>query len=136
MGTLYPFAALGGTDIEILGSFAGEPCIVSAKFGKGEVIYCGTNLGDGAQHNISAFENFLKKVCERAGVADNGYDVPRGVHTDKISDRIIAVNNTTENGVDIHFGFPVKGVFNDLSGKSGVLTVPALTAEIFVLEGN
>lgn len=130
------FAALGGTDIEILGSFAGEPCIVSADLGKGKIIYCGTNLGDGAQHNISAFESFLKKVCERAGVADNGYDVPRGVHTDKISDRIIAVNNTTENGVDIHFGFPVKGVFNDLSGKSGDVTVPALTAEIFVLEGN
>ncbi len=129
------FAALSGEDAAVLGTFNGESCILSKRVGRGRFIYCGTDLGDGAQHDAAAFEAFLRTVCRKAGVADNGFHVPRGVHIDRISDTLIAVNNTTETPVTVHCGCGVRGVLYGGYSETGTWTVPGATAEILAVSG-
>lgn len=90
----------------------------------------------GAQHDAAAFEAFVRTVCREAGVADNGFHVPRGVHIDRISDTLIAVTNTTENPVTIQCGCGVRGVLYGECSETGTWTVPGATAEILAVGGS
>ena len=62
-------AAVEGDEVTVEGSFDGEnACIVSKKVGEGRVIYCGTNLGEGACRDAGHLQRFLAGQLAAAGV--------------------------------------------------------------------
>ena len=63
------YASLEAEDATVEGSFDGhEACILSKSVGEGRVIYCGTNLGEGATRDSTYLEAFLRRVLTEAGV--------------------------------------------------------------------
>jgi beta-galactosidase len=82
------YAALEGEGIVPEGSFDGmEACIVSKAVGSGRVIYCGTNLGEGALRNSDYFGAFLRRGLTEANVSptlDATPDHPGTVHIDAL----------------------------------------------------
>jgi len=77
-----------GTVVE--GSFDGtEACIVSKSIGSGRVIYCGTNLGEGALRGADYLEACLRRVLTEFGVSptlDAAPEHPGTVHLDALLD--------------------------------------------------
>lgn len=120
------FACLEGRDAEVIGTFNGEPCILKKKHGKGQIYYCGTNLGE-------AFSEFVSYIAENAGVKKNPFSAGYGVHIDRISDNIIAVNNGTDSDAAIE----LDGKYTSLYGKApvdGVYVTAAESADILIKE--
>ncbi len=63
------YAILTGDGLTIEGEFVpGSPCLVSKSVSQGQVFYCGTNLGQGAQVDSSGLVELLRRVAGRAGV--------------------------------------------------------------------
>jgi len=66
----YRYAEIGGEDLEVLATVdSGAACIVAKSVGRGRVIYCGTNLGQGAGIDERGFLGFLHRVARDAGVS-------------------------------------------------------------------
>ena len=95
------FACIEAQGARVIGRFHREPCIISKTYGKGIIIYCGTNLGEDSQLNETAFRKFVVSAAEAAGVCRNPYSTRDGIHIDHITDHIIAVNNSTKEAVEI-----------------------------------
>ena len=127
------FACLDGDGAEVIGTFNGEPCIVKKEYGKGTIYYCGTNLGEGAENGSEAFSEFVSYIAKSAGAEKNPYSAGYGVHTDRITDNIIAVNNAAETDAVIE----LDGKFTSLFGsapKDGTYVIPAESADILIKE--
>jgi hypothetical protein len=66
----YRYAEVGGEDLEVLATVdSGAACIVAKTVGRGRVIYCGTNLGQGARIDERGFVGLLQRVARGAGVS-------------------------------------------------------------------
>lgn len=126
------FAYLTSKEDEMVGDFGGIPCIVMKKRGKGRIIYCGTNLGEAAEFDVNAFERFVVEIAELSGVSRNAYTEHRGVHTDKIGENIIVVNNSSEIDVKMELKGNYRGVFYEKMSIDGNVIVNKNSAEIFV----
>lgn len=127
------FACLEGYDAEVIGTFNDEPCILKKQHGKGTIYYCGTNLGEGAENGSEGFSEFISYIAENAGVEKNPYSVGFGVHTDRITDNIITVNNATERDVIIE----LDEKYISLYGKTphdGKYSISADSADILIKE--
>lgn len=95
------FACISGENVEIIGTFNDETCIIKKSYGKGFIYYCGTNLGEGADTDAESFEKFVVHIAENSGVKKNPYSDVRGVHIDVISENLIIVNNTRSDSAEI-----------------------------------
>lgn len=126
------FACLSGEEDEIVGRFGEIPCMVAKKRGKGNIIYCGTNLGEAAEFDVGAFEQFVVKVAELSGARKNPYSAHRGVHIDEISENIIVVNNSSESNAEIKFNGEFQGIFFGQKTEEGKIVMNKKCAEIFV----
>lgn len=81
---------------EVLAQTGGNPIIVKQNRGKGYIVYCGSNIGEGADADMHSFESFLCKQIADAGIHPN-LDIPaKNIHLDIISDKLIAVNNMSD----------------------------------------
>lgn len=101
---------------EVLARVDGKPIIVKKQYGKGSIVYCGSNIGEGAEMGISQFEEFLWKVIKESGAEPNmGIDV-RGVHLDVVSDRLVAVNNMSDQSFTMPGNY--KSVFYSDAGNA------------------
>jgi beta-galactosidase len=80
------YAILEGEDVAALGSFDGvDACIASKRLGEGRLIYCGTNLGEGACRDARYLERFLVKELTAASVSPTmaaSSEVSGTVHVD------------------------------------------------------
>lgn len=128
------FAALSGSGCQVLGTFDGVGCILKKKYRKGTIFYCGSDLGQGAAADPEGFAAFLLDVVREAGAADNGLCPPAGVHVDRISERLLAVNNLTETDVLLPAEGRYASVFHP-ERTGGALCVPTGEADLFVREG-
>jgi beta-galactosidase len=64
------YAILEGDEVRIEGSFDGtDACLMSKPVGEGRVIYCGTNLGEGAGRDASCLQRFVARQLADAGIA-------------------------------------------------------------------
>ncbi|MBM3497899.1 MAG: hypothetical protein FJX74_04430 [Armatimonadetes bacterium] len=84
------YAALESDDVVVEGSFDGvEACILSKRVGEGRLIYCGTNLGEGAVRDSACLEAFLRRVLTEAAVSPTlgaAPERPGTVHVDALLD--------------------------------------------------
>lgn len=126
------FACLSCKDGDTVGKFDNTPCIVMKTHGKGRIIYCGTNLGEAAEYDVNAFERFVVKMAEIAGVSPNIYQAPRGVHMNEIDENIIVVNNGSQADVELDFNGDYQGIFFGEATVNGKVSVNKDSAEIFV----
>ena len=133
------YAMPGGDQLTVEGSFNDQPCIVSKKIGKGEVIYCGTNLGEGAEKDNNAFLAVIESVLKRKNIvpvlkcktAEAGsVHVDALFSNDKISFVVIRNRSSREQSVQLDTG-SMKGLYSALNISSGGITVPASYADIF-----
>jgi len=126
------FACLKAENGEVIGTFQGIPCMLLKKYGKGCILYCGTNLGEAAEHDREAFEKLVLKVTELAGVKPVISDLPRGVHMDMLSEDMLIVHNETEEIVKIPTNGKFKGIFNELVSEENEILIEAKSAELLV----
>lgn len=126
------FACLEGEGIEVIGTFNDKPCMIKKKHGKGNIFYCGTNLGEAAHVNISEFERFVVSVAQEAGVSRNPYSDMRGVHVDEMSENMIVVNNTTGSSVKLTLNGSYYSLFSDGKGRSDTYIAAPESADILV----
>lgn len=125
------FACVSGKEDEVIGRFGEIPCMIMKNHGKGKIIYCGTNLGEAADFDLTAFEQFVVKVAELSGVKQNLYSVHRGVHIDKIDENIIVVNNSSETNAEIKFDGEYQGIFFGKCTVDRKIVINQNCAEIF-----
>ena len=94
---------------ETLAYTLSKPIIVQKEIGKGKVIYCGSNIGEGACSDSDSFEEFLCSVIEDSGIAPNMNVKAKNIHIDVIGEDLISVNNMSES----EFALPkeYKGLF-------------------------
>ena len=82
------YAALEGDDAQVWGSFDGvEACLLSKAIGAGRVLYCGTNLGEGAIRDGAALEALLRRILAEVGIAptlDAAPQHPGTIHVDAL----------------------------------------------------
>ena len=99
------YAALESDDVVVEGSFDGtEACILSKRVGEGRVIYCGTNLGEGATKDSAYLEAFLRRVLAGAGISPTlnaSPEHPGTVHVDALLDGgqpafLVAISRSAE----------------------------------------
>lgn len=130
------YACLNGDCDEIIGRFNGNPCIVKQKRGKGYIYYCGTNLGECAEINKESFAEFTERIIKSAGVKKNCPETGYGVHTDRISDNILIVNNSTGADAVIKLDGEYKMLFSNGSIKENECSVNAGCADMLVKNKN
>lgn len=65
------YAQLAGKALKPLGWFGSDsvPCLGYIDCGHGEVIYCGTNLGQGANQDAAGLTHLLQRATSRAGIS-------------------------------------------------------------------
>jgi hypothetical protein len=108
------------------------PCIVQKKIGKGSVIYCGTNIGEGSEKDKKGFMEILNRAYKTAGITPN-----LDVKTDSTRFRIdslftdnklkyftIRNNGEITQSVALPVGKKYKGMF------SGMIVAPGSEVKI------
>ena len=86
------------------------------------------------EEDKESFEKFVVKVFNECGIKpDFGVNImPRGVHIDVISEKLIVVNNASEKDIKIHLSKECKGIFFDVvPDNDGNVTLPPHTVEMF-----
>lgn len=125
------FACLSGKEDEVIGRFGEIPCMIMKNHGQGKIIYCGTNLGEAADFDTTAFEQFVVKIAELSGVKQNPFTAHRGVHIDQIDENIIVVNNNSETNAEVKFDGEYQGIFFGMSTVNKKIVINQKCAEIF-----
>lgn len=125
------FAALKADDAEVIGTFSQFPCIVKKQHGKGNIIYCGTNLCEAVENDLESFEKFVVKAAEIAGVDRNSAATERGIHLDKVTDNIVIVHNDSDNTVEVALDGNYKALYADCDAN-GSYTMRPKSAEAFI----
>jgi hypothetical protein len=135
------YAVLDAGDAETLGTFDGRtPTIVSKPIGRGQVIYCGTNVGLGAKREAIGLRHLLRAAAERAGISPTlatvgDLDAP-DVHFDVLTcegaARFIVAWNRSATPMEVTLGQAPTGnfggVFRGTRLVNGKLT-PALAGK-------
>lgn len=66
------YAKIESSNAIPLGWFHNDyPCIVQKNIGKGTILYCGTNMGEGSQKDPSGFMEILNSTVKMAGISPN-----------------------------------------------------------------
>jgi len=139
------YASLEGDSLEPEGSFDGvEICLAWKRVGEGQVLYCGTNLGEGALQGADGLRALLGKCGSRAGVSPTmsaAFQELGGVHVDALLDaetiRFVAVLSQadTPQRMRLRGEGTYRGLFSGqvwtLSGDTE-LVVPARLVDLFV----
>jgi hypothetical protein len=138
------YAVLRASDAESVGSFDGaNPTILFKRIGKGGVIYCGANLGQGAKRDASGLREVLNLAAQRAGVARTltGVDTESDVHVDVLESdgqaRYVLIWNRAdgERTVSIQLPGNLRGLFTGktYSARDGgsPATVPPRFIDLF-----
>ncbi len=139
------YAILEGADLAPLGSFDGtDTCLAWAPVGRGQVLYAGTNLGEGAARGSEGLLAVLAECCTRAGVSPTLGAIAAAagtLHFDVLRDqrgpRFIAAINRSDGAqtVRVTGDGTWQGLFSGLRwalGGETEIEVPAMLAELFV----
>jgi beta-galactosidase len=141
------YAILDAPDSETLGSFDGQhPSILMKQVGAGTVIYCGTNLGQGAKRDAEGLREILSMAAERAGVKRTleAMASTPDVHVDLLeqdgSPRYVVMWNRadTEQPVKLKFKGWLRGLFSGqrFHCNESELNIPAKLVDLFVCGGD
>ena len=138
------YAILEGADLAPLGSFDGiDTCLAWAPVGQGQVLYAGTNLGEGAARGSEGLLGLLSECCARAGVAPTlgAMAAAAGtVHFDLLCEgdtpRYLAAVNRSDAAQTVRLTGKGtwRGLFSGLRwalGGETEIEVPASLAELF-----
>ncbi len=140
------YAVLEGDGLQELGSFApGQTCIGRKRVGKGAVLYCGTNMGQGAKQSDAGLLAVIRKAAQVAGVrptCDIDATADGLVHLDLISKagrpRFAFLANDSKASAQISLDATGKwaGLFSklqlDMHGRTTV-AIPAGFSDLFVI---
>ena len=141
------YAILDAPGAETLGSFDGQhPSIVMKKVGAGTVIYCGTNLGQGASRDPAGLREILSLAADRAGVSRTlgAVATTPDVHVDALeqdgSPRYVLIWNRADSGQMLkltHKGW-LRGLFSGqrFHCDGNDINVPAKLIDLFVCSGD
>jgi hypothetical protein len=135
-------------DWEPLGSFAGATCLARKPVGKGQVFYCGTNLGQSAERDSSGLEIIVHEAMTHAGVKPvSGLraGIQGTVHLDilSIGDRpcyAVLINRASQDQiVQIDSQACWEGLFSglrfEMNTPSGIV-IPAGFVDIFSIDNH
>lgn len=135
-------------DWEPLGSFAGATCLARKPVGKGQVFYCGTNLGQSAERDSSGLEIIVHEAMTHAGVKPVGglhAGIQGTVHLDilSIGDRpcyAVLINRASQDQiVQIDSQACWEGLFSglrfEMNTPSGIV-IPADFIDIFSIDNH
>jgi beta-galactosidase len=135
------YALLDADGAETLASFDGRhPTIVMKRIGAGTVIYCGTNLGQGAKRDAAGLREILTIAANRAGVKptlDAETSSP-DVHVDLLEQdgaaRFVTIWNRsdTEQPLKISHNSCLRGLFSGKTIEGASMTLPAKFIDLFV----
>ncbi|HSV13951.1 MAG TPA: beta-galactosidase [Tepidisphaeraceae bacterium] len=140
------YALLESEDAETIGSFDGEhPTILLKRIGQGAVIYCGSNLGQGAKRDAAGLREVLKLAATRAGVTatlDANADTP-DVHVDLLANNgspkfvLMWNRSSSERTVNLMLNARLRGLFTGPShhctGQTSI-TLRAHSVDLFQVE--
>jgi len=127
------FACLSADDAEVIGSWDGVPCMIRKQVGKGSIFYCGTNLGEAAEVDPNAFSAFLNCVAEQSGAEKNLLSDMVGLRIDRLSDRLITINNTLPHSVTIPLDGRYRGLFSGVDAADSYTAAPE-SADLLIRE--
>ena len=96
---------------ETLAKFDDKAIIVTNSHEKGKIIYCGSNVGEGAESDAKAFESFLCRIIKSTDIKPNMDVKVKDIHIDIIGDKMIAVNNMSDKSYKLNGNY--KSVFFD-----------------------
>jgi len=143
------YALLAGEGLTVEGSFDGvHPCLASQAVGAGHVLYCGTNLGQGAARGDGGLLALIRRCAARAGVAPTlqlAAGLPGTLHVDVLGDGagphfLVAVSRADQVQAAMLAGEGAwRGLFTGARWELGGETeceVPAGLAELFVRAGR
>lgn len=130
------FACLKAEDALNVGHFNGIPCMVLKEHGKGKILYCGTNIGEGAEADKEGFEKLFLHTAKLAGVSPNTADTQSGIHVDVLSENIVIAHNNTDHIAELNLNDTYHGVFQGRSTADGKVILEAESAELFVKTGE
>lgn len=140
------FAMLGGEGFTVEGTYAGDlPVIISKSIGAGRVIYCGSNVGQGAVKLPEGFRELLRRALSVAGVTpmlNSRTDEPATVRVDTIggtttAPAFVTIYNRSDKNQAVHLSGSGRftGVYSgktlDLTADSP-LTLPPKFTDLFV----
>lgn len=128
------FACVSGSGAEVIGTFNGVACIIRQKCGKGTIFYCGTNLGEGAEADGRAFGSFLDYLAGCAGVEKNPFSQGYGLHVDRVSENIIAVNNQRAEPVELKLDGSYRGLYAGGTAGADTYVIRPGSADLLVRE--
>ena len=128
------FACLEASDAQVIGSFGDEPCIIYKRYGSGAIMYCGTDLGKAADVSGEAFSRFVAGAAALAGIQKELLCTESGVHVDRISDSLLAVNNMTDHAVVLGLNENWHSVFGECKATENGIEIAAASADLLVCE--
>lgn len=126
------FACLKADGARVVGRFGSVPCMVLKQHGEGKILYCGTNLGEGAEANRTGFEQLVIHAAGLAGVQRNTETTESGIHVDVLSDRLIVAHNNTDHAVELELDGAYQGVYRGRKTEQNKVCLDAESAELFV----
>jgi len=129
-------------DGEVLGSLpSGEPILVSKPYGKGRILYAGTELGRGSTQGRAPFTGFLRSLLADCGIGSNLGASGSSVRVDAIggtpaSPEFISVVNSSDEEQEIILtgSGDYAGVFTGRTislQATTALRIPSRDAELF-----
>jgi hypothetical protein len=137
------YVILEGEGTTVEGTFDGvHACVVSKPVGKGKLIYCGTNLGEGAVREAGPLQRFLCGQLAAAGLTPTlkaQADLPGTVHLDALGGPeglrfVVAISRADRaQGLALAAEGEWRGVFGGQEWQGpGEMRVEAGMAEVFV----
>lgn len=141
------FAVLDGEELETIGRYGAQQCIVAKRIGAGTVLYAGTNLGEGSRVAAAGFRAILRDALARAGVRPTFEPAwsDSGIRIDALSEagepRYLVVANLRDAPGRIRWCLPRnwRGVFSETllpatQGSDGEFSpeLPARFIDLFV----
>jgi beta-galactosidase len=117
------YAKIQSSNAEPLGWFHSDfPCLVEKEVGKGAVVYCGTNIGEGSRKDKRGFFEILDLSLSKAGIRPNlnvsganGNLRVDSLYQDN-SLQFLAIRNTSgkSQGISMELDYSFKGIFSGI----------------------
>jgi beta-galactosidase len=136
------YAILDAPGAESLGTFDGQnPTIISKQIGKGAVIYCATNLGQGSKRDAAGLRAILNIAATRAGItrtlsaeSDNDVHVDALEQDGRVKFVLLWNRSDKEQGVKLKLPAKLKGLFTGKTIDTGSFSLPAKFIDLMVME--